>query len=104
MAAWWTLAISVGGTLLGVLIGIWGQGSNSLRLVKLQNVMEEKRRQYLEFLTLIEEWDNMGGGMSSLRRKYPEMREQSGEVRRTVVEAANKGIRLLYTNVLHRFA
>jgi hypothetical protein len=60
MATWWELAIPVGGTLLGVLIGTWGQAHNNARLLKLQSVMEEKRKQYYEFLTLIEEWENLG--------------------------------------------
>jgi hypothetical protein len=65
MAAWWTLAISVGGTLLGVLIGTWTQGRNSVRAIKLQSALEEKRKQYLDFFTLIQEWDNLGGSSGS---------------------------------------
>ncbi len=79
MAAWWELAIPVSGTLLGALIGTWAQGRNSVRLLRLQNaaaeqanrgrheheramqLLEERRKQYFEFLTLIEEWDNTGG-------------------------------------------
>src|SRR4029077_12129555 len=84
MTTWWELAIPVGGTLLGVLIGTWTQGRNSVRLLKLQNVMEEKRKQYLEFFTLIEEWNNVGGGSP-----IP-MLELSVEERGTINAAANK--------------
>ncbi len=85
MATWWELAIPVGGTLLGVLIGTWGQARNNARLLKLQSVMEEKRKQYYEFLTLIEEWENLGGGFPDIP-----LTELPEEEVRTINAAANE--------------
>ena len=46
--------------------------------------MEEKRKQYYEFLTLIEEWENGGGGFT-----HPTI-QQSKETGQAINEAANK--------------
>lgn len=70
---------------MGVLIGTWGQARNNARLLKLQSVMEEKRKQYYEFLTLIEEWENLGGGFPDIP-----LTELPEEEVRTINAAANE--------------
>ena len=46
--------------------------------------MEEKRKQYYEFVTLIEEWENLGGGYT-----HPTIHRSEEEVH-LINEAANK--------------
>lgn len=90
MAAWWELAIPVGGTLVGALTGAWAQGRSSMRLLRLQNataeqanrdryeheramhLLEEKRKQYEEFATLIEKWDIVRTNWSGPANERPE--------------------------------
>lgn len=90
MAAWWELAIPVGGTLVGALTGAWAQGRNSVRLLKIQNataeqanrdryeheramhLLEEKRNQYVEFAMLVEKWDMLRTNWSGPENERPE--------------------------------
>lgn len=89
MAAWWELAIPVGGTLLGALAGSWAQGRNGIRLLKLQNaeaerasrdrneheramkLLEDKRTQYFEFLAQIDKYERVKDGNPAIASKRP---------------------------------